>query len=106
MREEYKMWKLIRVEKSRNPEKKWDAVFRDGEKEKRVSFGATGYIDYTMTGGDREDKIRRELYRGRHKIDLANRDVTSAGYLSFFILWGDSVNREENIRNYKKRFNL
>lgn len=101
------MWKLVRVEKSHLPEKKWDAVFvsKDG-KEKVVPFGAVGYIDYTMTSGGREDKVRRELYRSRHKVDLATREVTSAGYLSYFILWGDSVNREENIRNYKKRFNL
>jgi hypothetical protein len=100
------MWKLLRVEKSRNVDKKWDAVFSDGEKEKRVAFGATGYIDYTMTSGGREDKVRRELYRGRHKVDLATREVTAPGYLSYFILWGDSVDMKENIRNYKKRFNL
>lgn len=102
------MWKLVRVEKSHLEDKKWDAIFRDekGEREKTVPFGAVGYIDYTMTRGDREDKIRRELYRGRHKIDLATRDVTSPGYLSYFVLWGDSTSREENIRNYKKRFHL
>ena len=104
------MWKLLRVEKSHLPEKKWDAGFGrevNGEKkEKRVPFGAVGYIDYTMTDGDSEDKKRREMYRSRHKVDLADRDVTSAGHLSYFILWGESTSREENIRNYKKRFHL
>jgi hypothetical protein len=100
------MWKLLRVEKSHLEDKKWDAVFSREGKEKRVPFGAVGYIDYTMTDGDPEDKKRRELYRARHKVDLSGRDPTTAGYLSFFILWGESINREENIRNYKKRFNL
>lgn len=107
------MWKLVRVEKSREEGKKWDAVFQedvkagalDTRKEKRVAFGASGYTDYTMTNGDREAKVRRELYRSRHKGDLRG-DVTRPGYLSFFILWGDSVDMMENIRAYKKRFHL
>lgn len=99
------MWKLVRVEKSREEGKKWDAVFQEGDTEKRVAFGASGYTDYTMTNGDREAKVRRELYRSRHKGDLRG-DVTRPGYLSFFILWGDSVDMMENIRAYKKRFHL
>ena len=58
--------------------------------------------DYTIT----KDKERRRLYRERHKKDLATKDPTRAGFLSYYILWGDSTSRAENIRKYKSRFNL
>ena len=28
------------------------------------------------------------------------------GYLSFYILWGDSTSRQQNIKAYKKRFSF
>jgi len=58
--------------------------------------------DYTIT----KDKEQRERYRTRHKKDLETKDPTRAGYLSYYILWGDNTSIRENIKNYKKKFNL
>ena len=97
------MTKLIKVVTSSNKKKKFDAIFKlDNGKEKKVSFGAKGMNDYTLTG----DKEARERYRKRHKKDLKTNDPMRAGYLSYYILWGDSVDIKKNISSYKKRFNL
>jgi len=58
--------------------------------------------DYTIS----KDKERRKRYRARHKRDLKTKDFTRAGYLSYYILWGDSTSLDKNIKDYKKRFNL
>ena len=58
--------------------------------------------DYTIT----KDKKQRTQYRRRHKTDLNTKDYTRAGYLSYYILWGDSTSRKVNIDSYKKRFKL
>lgn len=78
---------------------KWTAVFDDG---KRVSFGATGYQDYTQ----HHDKERRRLYRIRHEKDLETGDPRKPGFLSYYLLWGDSSDLDTNIREYKRKFNL
>ena len=95
--------KLLRVVKSMNPKKKYDAVFlKNNGKEKKVSFGAAGMSDYTI----HKDKERRERYRKRHEKDLKTNDPTRAGYLSYYILWGDSTSLKKNISDYKKRFKM
>jgi hypothetical protein len=67
-----------------------------------VHFGAHGMDDYTLT----HDKDQRSRYRQRHKKDLETNDPTKAGFLSYYILWGDSTSISANIRSYKKKFNL
>ena len=95
--------KLIKISKSDKPEKKYVAVFeKDNGKTKKTYFGQAGADDYLKTG----DKERRRLYRERHQKDLSTNDPTRAGFLSFYILWGDSTSLNENIKNYKKKFNL
>jgi len=69
---------------------------------RNTDFGAAGMDDYLHTG----DKDQRKRYRERHKKDLTTGDPTRAGYLSLFILWGDSRSMDKNIAAYKKRFNL
>tara|TARA_B100000963_G_C22153774_1_gene462927 strand:+ start:56 stop:349 length:294 start_codon:yes stop_codon:yes gene_type:complete len=97
------MVKLIKVVNSKNPKKKLDAHFKtDKNREKVVSFGAAGMDDYTR----KKDKEQRQRYRERHKKDLKTKDPTKPGYLSYYILWGDSTSLKTNIANYKKRFNL
>ena len=69
---------------------------------KNTDFGASGMDDYTLT----KDKEQRERYRERHKKDLDTKDPTRAGFLSLFVLWGNSTSLDKNIADYKKRFNL
>ena len=70
--------KLIKLVKLKTGLKKYQAIFRktDG-KEKKTSFGARGYDDYTI----KKDKVQRDRYRKRHTKDLKTNDPTRAGYL-------------------------
>lgn len=88
---------LVRLEPANDGRHKWIAHFTDGRK---TRFGASGYQDYTQ----HRDEERRRLYRLRHAKDLATRDPYRAGYLSRFILWGDSTDIDRNVRDYNKRF--
>jgi hypothetical protein len=97
------MVKLQSVTQSDKPGKKLKAVFvQDNGRTKTVHFGASGMDDYTKT----HDKEQRERYRTRHKKDLSTNDPTRAGFLSFFLLWGDSTSLATNIAAYKKKHNL
>ena len=91
------------IKKSTKSGKKLMATFTyDEGRSKTTHFGASGMDDYTIT----KDKEQRTRYRQRHKKDLQTKDPTKAGYLSYYILWGDSTSRRDNISAYKKRFNL
>ena len=96
--------KLLRVEKSPNPDKRYRAVFKDHKtgKEKHTDFGDPNMDNYTI----HKDKVRRDNYRSRHQKDLLTNDPTRAGYLSNFLLWGPSTSLETNIRLFKQKFNL
>lgn len=97
------MTKLLKVVKSTKAGKKWMAVFKmDSGREKTTHFGSAGMDDYTL----KKDKEQRARYRKRHAKDLKTNDPTRAGYLSYFLLWGDSTSLRKNITDYKKRFNL
>lgn len=78
---------------------KWTAIFDDG---KRTSFGHQAYEDYTQ----HHDKARRDAYRRRHEKDLRTDDPTRAGYLSYYILWGDSTDMDRNVAAYRRRFSV
>jgi hypothetical protein len=89
----------MKLVKSTDGVHKWVAEFDDGTK---TRFGASGMDDYTLTG----DKDARLRYQIRHKKDLRTRDPKRAGYLSYYLLWGDSTSLESNLAAYKRRFNL
>jgi hypothetical protein len=55
--------------------------------------------DYTL----KHDKAQRERYRTRHKKDLETRDPKRAGYLSYYLLWGDSTSLNANLMHYQKQ---
>ena len=91
------------IKPSTKSDKKLMAIFtKENGRTKTVHFGSKGMDDYTIT----KDKEQRARYIQRHKKDLKTNDPTRAGYLSYYILWGDSTSRKENIKDYKKRFNL
>ena len=91
------------VKPSTKPNKKLMAIFtKDNGRTKTTHFGQKSADDYTIT----KDKEQRARYRSRHKKELITKDPTRAGFLSYYILWGDSTSRSANISAYKKRFNL
>jgi hypothetical protein len=94
--------KLISITESPKTDKKLMAVFDNDGRKKTTHFGAKGMDDYTLT----KSKEQRDRYRQRHHKDLQTGDPTRAGFLSYYILWGDSTSRATNISHYKKKFNL
>ena len=95
--------KLVSITKSDRPGKKWKAIFQqDNGRTKTTHFGDSSALDYTQ----HHDKERRERYRTRHKKDLETGDPTRAGFLSYYVLWGDSTSLDANIRSYKSKFGL
>ena len=94
--------KLLSVVPAKN-DKKFTATFlQDNGRTKTTHFGAKGMDDYTLT----KDKDQRDRYRQRHAKDLKTKDPSKAGYLSYYVLWGDSTSFNENLKNYKSKFNL
>jgi len=94
--------KLITIKKSHNKDKKLDAVFEKDGKQKIISFGASGYTDFTKAP---HDEKKKELYIKRHQKRENFNDPLSKGALSRFVLWS-KPSIEEGIKEYKKRFNL
>jgi len=96
--------RLVRIEPLTAPNpKKYRAVFkREDGRTSATAFGARGYEDYTM----HKDKERRARYRIRHAKDLRTNDPTRAGFLSYYLLWGDSTSLATNLREYRRRFSL
>jgi hypothetical protein len=94
--------RLVRVVESRKAGKKLRATFEHDGREKNVDFGASGMDDYTRT----KDKVQRDRYRTRHAKDLMTKDPTRAGFLSYYILWGDSTSLRTNIAAYRTKFHM
>jgi len=90
--------KLISVKKSTAKNKKYTAIFDTGDK---IHFGDNRYSDFTI----HKDKDRRTNYRSRHASGKTAKPNT-ADSLSYWLLWGESTSLQENIRDFKKRFNL
>ena len=90
------------VKKSDKPKKKYKAIFTDSSsgRQKTQHIGASGATDYLIS----KDKDRRARYRSRHKKDLKSRDPTRAGFLSYYLTWGESTSLRTNVSAYKNRF--
>ena len=86
--------------------KRFTATFTDdkGKVIKTTHFGLKNPKKGTYI--DHKDKEIRKNYRARHKKDLDTGDFKKAGYLSYYILWGDKTNLKDAIKDYKKRFKL
>jgi hypothetical protein len=90
----------LQILKSDREGKKFKAVFtKDDGKTKTVHFGSSMHQDFTQ----HKNLERRRLYRQRHEKDLKG-DPMRAGYLSYYILWGDSTNLQTNIKAFKNKF--
>jgi hypothetical protein len=94
--------KLVSLKRSDRSGKKYKAVFKDGTRSKTTHFGSKGMDDYTLT----HDKAQRSRYRERHKKDLQTKDPTRAGFLSYYVLWGNSTSLRANVRSFKSKFHL
>jgi len=99
------MPKLVSVTESNKPGKKWNFTFKRDPTSKTTftrSVGDSTREDYTM----HHNKTRRARYLQRHEKDLRTGDPTRAGYISYYVLWGNSTSFKANLAAYKKRFGL
>ena len=110
--------KLQSIKPSTVKGKKLTATFitndSSGSKTKSVSFGASGYRDFTLLnkkGGKfyKSDKAERDKvknsYLTRHRKAENWSNPMSAGSLSRWVLWNKPSLRA-SISDFKKRFNL
>jgi hypothetical protein len=95
--------RLLSVDPISDGKHKYVATFEtDAGRKKKTKFGAAKMDDYTIT----KNKEQRERYRTRHAKDLKTGDPSRAGYLSYYLLWGNSTSLATNINTYKKQFGL
>ena len=106
--------KLLKVVRSNNKSKKYTAVFLVDGRERRISFGATNYRDYTLLNDktskfylpNKSDRdVVKDSYKRRHRKDLETNDPMRPGYLSYYLLWNKKT-LASAIKYYKKRFKL
>ena len=86
----------IIIKPSRKAGKKYDAII-DGKK--TVSFGATGYSDYTQ----HKDPERKQRYLNRHKKSENWNDPKTAGFYATHVLW-NKPSLTASIADINKRF--
>lgn len=102
---------LIKVEESKNKNKRFKALFKEKEsgKIKEVNFGAKGGSTFI----DHKDENKRKAYIKRHSENPLQKPFLNKkkysdkpANLAMDILWGKSTNINENIKNYKKKYNV
>ena len=91
----------MKVEKSNRKNKRFVAIFNDGDK---VHFGFKGGSTYI----DHKDKEKRKNYRARHEVNEKKfyTDPRRPATLSRFILWGEATNLNQAIKDYENKFNV
>ena len=93
--------KLVKLVKSENPTKKYDAYIETRNGVKKVSFGASGMSDYTI----HKDPERKERYISRHKSNEDFNDPLTAGFWSRWYLW-NLPTKKASLEDLKRRFKL
>tara|TARA_R110002096_G_scaffold264801_1_gene458262 strand:- start:644 stop:967 length:324 start_codon:yes stop_codon:yes gene_type:complete len=106
--------KLMKIIPAKAKAKKWTAYFKlDSGKEKAVSFGASGYRDYTLIG-DKTSKFYLPKKADREKVKAAyiarhgkedQSDPTTPATLSRYILW-ENPSFGGAIKAFKRRFKV
>ena len=103
---------LLSVKPAERKDKRYTATFClcekknecNGENHKQTSFGdptATTYVDSAS-----EEKKKSYLARHSKSPGQDWSKPTTAGSLSRYLLWGASRSLRENIKAFKKKFNL
>ena len=95
--------RLVNVKPSTRKGKKYDAFFEytDG-KIKKISFGAEGYTDYTLS----KDPDRKERYINRHSRERELwKEPDNPASLSRWILW-NLPTFQASLQDFRRRFGL
>jgi len=109
------MVKLLKIIKSKNNDKKYDAYFLfDNGKEKKISFGQRGARDFTLINDKsskyylpklEDRKVVKTAYLRRHSKREDWNNPLTAGSLSRWIIW-DLPTFEGSIKKFKNKFKL
>ena len=96
--------KILSVGLSPLSSKKYRAHFEDGDRKFHVDFGQPNATTW-VNGASEQTK---ENYIKRHSaLERTYWSIpTTPAALSRYLTWGDSRSMAENLRAYKKRFNL
>ena len=88
---------IVYLSVSPNPKYKYRAKVNN----KNIDFGANGYSDYILSGGD---DVKKNAYIARHQVreDWNN---LNRGSFSRFILWNKKT-LKASIKDMEKRFNI
>ncbi len=94
--------KIIKLIKSPRKNKRFRVYLDNGE---HYDFG----LDTGSTYIDHREKEKRENYRARHMGNLSEKYlienlIPSPALFSYWLLWGDSVLLEQNLKNLNKMF--
>ena len=92
---------LIDFRKSRRKGKKYEIVLMIDGKKISIHFGSN--VSKTFVEGATLEK--RNNYLKRHSVN-ENWNEINPGSLSAGILWGDSDDIQENLKDYMKEFNI
>jgi hypothetical protein len=86
--------------KSPNKQKKYRAIFYDGDEEiESIDFGAKNMSDFTI----HKDEKRKQRYIKRHQKNEDWNNPFTAGALSRWVLW-EKPDLKESWNFYKKKF--
>ena len=80
--------------------KRFRAIFHNGIMVDFGLFGGDTFIDGNRTEIERQNYIKRHQKRENHN------NPYTAGALSAGLLWGKHKDLQENIKEFKKKFNL
>ena len=91
----------MKVEKSNRKNKRFVAIFNNGE---RIHFGFKGGSTYL----DHKDKTKRKNYIARHEVleKKFYNDPKRPATLSRFLLWSEATNLKDAIKDYENKFNV
>ena len=90
---------LLSFKKSTRPNKKYMIILEDPKR--TIHFGAKNSKTFVESGSEEKKKN----YIKRHRVNEDWRRV-NPGSLSRFILWGQSKDIEQNLKDYLKRFKI
>lgn len=96
----YQNYIFKKIQKSKEPSKKYEAIFQHYAKKdklKVVAFGSTKESDYTQN----KDKKYRDFYLKQNKIDTNN--LMSPKTLEQMILWNKPT-VDQSVKIYKKKW--
>lgn len=95
--------KLVSVKSARDGIHKYVAHFiLDTGRDKKVKFGAKGYTDFILSGGDKERRLR---YLNRHKDKEDWSNPLTPGSLARWILWEEPT-LHKAVQKFVERFDL